>query len=353
MLAGGRAEGVHAGVQPLLGEAGPAALEAAVEDEQDGRADHVAVEVAVFGSGEGAVGDLEQGALVVALLDELAEPAVVVVELGGDGADVGHGAPVGLQEQHGVAELGQAHDGVGDHGVLADDGVGDFGGPGVQAAGQRPLGKGAARRGLAVVVAGRCAVGGGAGDSRDDDLVDEHGVGCTGGSGSPGVAAHLAVVAEGFGGGEESGCGEAEDFLAGAACAARLLGPGRGAGLLLVPGRAAELAGADGAGPAALLDQLVLDQVADGLGDVLRAVEGAVLVVGDEGVQLLVGDHLEHAEDRKDVGAQRGARAVGVAGSPAEVHPGGPGRLLLVVLLALAVVLVVVHACPRAGGSCC
>ncbi|MFF2353563.1 hypothetical protein ACFVVL_27735 [Kitasatospora sp. NPDC058115] len=93
----------------------------------------------------------------------------------------------------------------------------------------------------------------------------------------------------------------------------------------------------------------MLLQVPDRFGHVLDAVVGAVLVGGDQGVQLLVGGDLQHAQRREDVGAQRGRAAVGVAGGAAEVHPAGPGRLFAVMPLAVAVVLVVVHALPPGG----
>ncbi|MET8704669.1 hypothetical protein ABZW10_38305 [Kitasatospora sp. NPDC004723] len=58
----------------------------------------------------------------------------------------------------------------------------------------------------------RLAARGGVGDGGDDEFVDEHGVGCAGEAGAAGVAAHVAVVAEGFGGGQAER-GEADDLL--------------------------------------------------------------------------------------------------------------------------------------------
>jgi hypothetical protein len=279
-------------------------------------------------------------AFVVVVRGEFVEVPLVVVEFAGHAADVGHGAPVQFQEQHRDAEFGGAQHGVGDDGLLADDGVGDFGGPGVQAAGERTAGQEAAGRGVAVVLAGWGTHGGGAGDGVDDDLVDEHGVRGAGGAGAAGVAAHVAVVAQGFGGGVQAGQGQAPNLL-GAGAARLRLAAGAGVGHTL----------ARRGGETAFFDQLVLLQVLDGGADVLDALVLAVVgAAGDQGVQLLVGGDLQHAERGQDVGAHRAPGSVRVAGAPAEVHPGGPGRLLPVVrptgivLLLLLLVVVFGHA---------
>ncbi|MFJ9448524.1 hypothetical protein ACIRRH_43030 [Kitasatospora sp. NPDC101235] len=212
VLAGGVAQGLQALLQGLGVVAGAAAPGALVQDEQHGRANGSAVAVAGGGFG-GVVANVDVEALLAAVLDGAVEVALVVVELAGDLAHVGHRAAVKLQEGDRDAELGQADDGVGDDVVLAGDGVGCLGGPGFDAARERAGGQGAAWGRLACVGAGWGVVGGGAGDGSDDQFVDEHGVRGAGGSGAAGVAAHVAVVAERLGGGGQAEEGEADDLL--------------------------------------------------------------------------------------------------------------------------------------------